>query len=175
MFTRTLLASAIGFAALTSPAHAGDCHNPDKSSSTVSADAPGNILDVAASAGQFKTLAAALSAAGFEESLSSDSEYTVFAPTDAAFAKLGKAKLDELLKPENRQTLRSILRYHIVKGRVSATDAVKAGAAKTRQGGEIEFSIRDGQLTVNKSNIVKTDIAASNGVIHVIDTVLLPS
>lgn len=132
------------------------------------------ILDVAANAGQFKTLAAAIEAAGFAESLRDGGPYTVFAPTDAAFAKLGDAKLAELLKPENRETLRTILRYHVVKGSVKAVDAVKAGKAKTREGGEVAFTIRDGRLVVNQSNVLNTDITASNGVIHVIDTVLIP-
>jgi uncharacterized surface protein with fasciclin (FAS1) repeats len=133
------------------------------------------ILDVAVNAGQFKTLTAAIEAAGFAESFRDGGPYTVFAPTDAAFAKLGDEKLSELLKPENREMLRSILRYHVVKGNVKAVDAVKAGKATTRQGGNVAFAIREGRLVVNQSTVLSTDIAASNGVIHVIDTVLLPS
>lgn len=187
MFAQLASAAALSVAAMfgTAIAMVGDCGEtkPAAPAQTVSLDqdvpaaashARGSILDVAASAGQFKTLAAAIEAAGFGESFRTGGPYTVFAPTDEAFAKLGEAKLAELLKPENRDTLRSILRYHVVKGSVKAVDAVKAGAARTRQGGEVAFAIRDGRLVVNQSNVVKTDIAASNGVIHVIDTVLLP-
>lgn len=188
MFTQLSSAAAAALAGLLGFALMGDCpqnatavSTADPAASVSLDDEPApqhgrrnSILDVAANAGQFKTLAAAIEAAGFAESLRTGGPYTVFAPTDEAFAKLGKEKLAELLEPENRDALRSILRYHVVKGNVKAVDAVKAGKAKTRQGGEVAFAIRDGRLVVNQSNVVKTDISATNGTIHVIDAVLLP-
>jgi uncharacterized surface protein with fasciclin (FAS1) repeats len=137
-------------------------------------DKVGNLAKVAKSAGQFKTLLAAAEAAGFTSDLADGGPYTILAPTDAAFAKLGDGKIAELLKPENRDTLRAILRYHVIKGEVNALDAIKAGKAATRNGAEVAFAIRDGKLLANSSTITATDIKASNGVIHVIDTVLLP-
>ncbi len=136
---------------------------------------PQNIVKVAANAGSFGTLLAAAQAAGFADDLAEGGPYTVLAPTDAAFAKLGENTIKDLLKPENRDKLRAILRYHVISGEVSAVDAVRAGTAETRQGGEVVFSIRNGKLFANDSAIVATDIKAENGVIHVIDTVLIPT
>lgn len=133
-----------------------------------------DIVDTAVSAGQFNTLAAALKAAGLVDTLKGAGPFTVFAPTDAAFAKLPKGTVEELLKPENKAKLTAILTYHVVPGKVMAADVVKVSDAKTVQGGSIKVKAAGGKVMVDNANVVKTDIAATNGVIHVIDTVLMP-
>jgi uncharacterized surface protein with fasciclin (FAS1) repeats len=132
-----------------------------------------DILQTATKAGAFKTLAAAIQAAGLIEALQAEGPFTVFAPTDEAFAALPAGTLDELLKPENRDKLTSILTYHVVPGRVYSDQALSAGAAKTLQKGKVRIAMSDGRAKVNNANLVKTDIETTNGVIHVIDTVLL--
>ncbi|KAB2646794.1 MAG: fasciclin domain-containing protein [Verrucomicrobia bacterium] len=132
-----------------------------------------NIVEVAAGAGQFKTLVAAVKAAGLAETLSGKGPFTVFAPTDEAFAKLPAGTVESLLKPENKEKLASILTYHVVAGKVMAAD-VKTMSAKTVNGKEAAIKVDGGKVTIGAANVVKTDVAASNGVIHVIDTVLLP-
>ena len=140
-----------------------------------SASAQGkDIVDTAVAAGQFTTLAAALKAAGLVETLKGTGPFTVFAPTDAAFAKLPKGTVEELLKPENRAKLTAILTYHVVSGKVMAADVVKVKDAKTIQGGSIMVNASGGKVMVDSANVVKADIGASNGVIHVVDTVLMP-
>ena len=140
-----------------------------------SAQAQGkDIVDTAVAAGQFNTLAAALKAAGLVDTLKGPGPFTVFAPTDEAFAKLPKGTVEELLKPENKAKLTAILTYHVVAGKVMAADVVKVTDAKTVQGGAIAVKTMGGKVMVDKANVVKTDIAASNGVIHVIDSVLMP-
>lgn len=137
--------------------------------------APKNdIASVAKAAGQFQTLLAAIDAAGLSEALAGDSPVTVFAPTDAAFKALPKGTVESLLKPENREKLAAILSLHAVKGKVSAGDALNAKRAESLSGGALEFGIVDGVFKVNGATIVKTDIECDNGVIHVIDAVLLP-
>lgn len=133
----------------------------------------GDIVDVAVGAGSFKTLVAAVKAGGLVETLKGPGPFTVFAPTDEAFAKLGDAAIADLLKPENKTKLVAILTYHVVPGKVMAADVVKLKEAKTVQGGVLKIDTTDG-VKVNSSKVVKTDIGASNGVIHVIDTVLIP-
>ncbi len=133
-----------------------------------------NIVETASAAGSFSTLLAAAKAAGLAELLGSEGPFTVLAPTDEAFEKLGAGTINMLLKPENKGKLAEVLKYHVIPGRIYANGAVTAGAAATAQGGEVVFSIRDGGLVVNGVSIVATDIDASNGVVHVIDTVLLP-
>lgn len=133
-----------------------------------------DIVDTAVAAGQFKTLAAALQAAGLVETLKGAGPFTVFAPTDEAFAKLPAGTVEDLLKPENKAKLTAILTYHVVPGKVMAADVVKVTEAKTVQGGSIKVSAMGGQVMVDNAHVVKTDIAASNGVIHVIDAVILP-
>ncbi|MDB4793039.1 fasciclin domain-containing protein [bacterium] len=133
-----------------------------------------DIVDTAVSAGSFKTLVAAVKAAGLVETLKGDGPFTVFAPTDDAFAKLPEDVLADLLKPENKDKLISILTYHVVPGAVYAKDALKAKSASTVQGGKLKIKKTENGAMVNKAKIVKTDIKASNGVIHVIDTVLIP-
>jgi uncharacterized surface protein with fasciclin (FAS1) repeats len=140
-----------------------------------SAQAQGkDIVDTAVAAGQFKTLAAALKAAGLIETLKGAGPFTVFAPTDEAFAKLPKGTVEELLKPENKAKLTAILTYHVVAGKVMAADVVKVKDAKTVQGGSVKVNAMGGKVMIDNATVVKTDIAASNGVIHVIDTVLMP-
>jgi uncharacterized surface protein with fasciclin (FAS1) repeats len=129
-----------------------------------------DIVDTAVGAGSFKTLAAALTAAGLVDTLKGKGPFTVFAPTDEAFAKIPKADLDALLKDKAKLT--SILTYHVVSGKVMAAD-VKAGKVKTVQGSELTISTTNG-VKVDNANVVKTDITADNGVIHVIDSVVMP-
>lgn len=133
------------------------------------------IPTVAANAGQFNTLLAAVQAAGLAEVLSGTGPFTVFAPTDEAFAKLPKGTLESLLKPENKQQLIDILKYHVVAGRVYSEGALAAKNAETLQGGSLTVTAKVNGAYVDKSKLLSTDIDASNGVIHVIDTVLLPS
>lgn len=133
-----------------------------------------DIVDTAIGAGQFKTLAAALQAAGLIETLKGNGPFTVFAPTDEAFAKLPKGTVEDLLKPENKAKLTAVLTYHVVPGKVMAADVVKVSEAKTVQGGSLKVKTAGGKVMIDNATVVKTDIAASNGVIHVIDTVVLP-
>lgn len=149
---KTLVASLLAFGALTT-AHAKD------------------IVDTAVAAGSFKTLATALQAAGLVDTLKGKGPFTVFAPTDEAFAKVPKAQLDALLKDKAKLT--AVLTYHVVPGKVMAAD-VKAGKVKTVQGGELTVSTTGG-VKVDAANVIKTDIVADNGVIHVIDAVVLPN
>jgi len=129
-----------------------------------------DIVDTAVGAGTFKTLAAALTAAGLVDTLKGKGPFTVFAPTDEAFAKIPKADLDALLKDKAKLT--AVLTYHVVSGKVMAAD-VKAGKVKTVQGSELTVTTTGG-VKVNNANVLKTDIVADNGVIHVIDTVVIP-
>ncbi|MDX1500272.1 MAG: fasciclin domain-containing protein [Woeseiaceae bacterium] len=133
-----------------------------------------NIVETAVSAGQFTTLAAALDAAGLVETLEGEGPFTVFAPTDAAFAKLPEGTIENLLKPENRDQLVAVLTYHVVPGKVKAAQVVELDKAKTVNGAEVRITVADNGVRVDDANVVKTDIDASNGVIHVIDTVILP-
>jgi uncharacterized surface protein with fasciclin (FAS1) repeats len=138
------------------------------------ADKPKDIVDTAVGAGSFKTLAAALKAADLVDALKGEGPFTVFAPTDEAFAKLPKETLESLLKPENKAKLAAILKYHVVSGNVMAKDVVKLTEAKTLEGSAAKVTVKDGKVWVDKAMVTKTDIVASNGVIHVIDTVILP-
>jgi uncharacterized surface protein with fasciclin (FAS1) repeats len=140
---------------------------------TATAAASKNIVETAVAAGSFKTLVAAVQAAGLAETLSGGN-FTVFAPTDEAFAKLPAGTLEMLLKPENKAKLAAILTYHVVPGTVKAADVVKLTNAGTVQGQRVDILAKDGTVTVDGAKVVKTDIACSNGVIHVIDTVILP-
>lgn len=133
-----------------------------------------DIVDTAVAAGDFKTLAAALQAAGLVDTLKGPGPFTVFAPTDEAFAKLPPGTVEDLLKPENKQKLISILTYHVVAGKVMAKDVVMLHDAKTLNGQDVNIMVEDGKVMVNNATVIKTDIQCTNGVIHVIDTVLLP-
>jgi uncharacterized surface protein with fasciclin (FAS1) repeats len=133
-----------------------------------------DIVDTAVAAGSFKTLAAALQAAGLVETLKGAGPFTVFAPTDEAFAKLPAGTVENLLKPENREKLRAVLTYHVVPGKVTAAQVAKLKTATTVQGSDVKIVTSGGKVKVENATVVKTDIAASNGVIHVIDTVIMP-
>lgn len=134
-----------------------------------------DIVDTAVGAGSFNTLVAAVKAAGLVETLKSPGPFTVFAPTDEAFAKLPAGTVESLLKPENKAKLVAILTYHVVPGKVMAADVVKLTGAKTVQGQKIDIKVADGKVMVDGATVVKTDIGTSNGVIHVIDSVILPA
>ena len=133
-----------------------------------------DIVDTAVDAGQFKTLGAALDAAGLIDTLKGNGPFTVFAPTDAAFAKLPPGTVENLLKPENKDQLVAILTYHVVSGKVMAVDVVKLKEAKTVNGKMIDIETKGDAVMVNDARVTATDIGASNGVIHVVDTVILP-
>ena len=157
------LAASLAVAPVPSPTHTGDAPRPRA-----------DIVDTAVAAGSFGTLVTAVQAAGLVDTLKSDGPFTVFAPTDDAFAKLDPAVLQLLLTPQGKDALTQVLTYHVVAGRVAAVDAIRAGEAATVEGDAVRFTIGDGQLKVNDSRVVANDLATSNGVIHVIDTVLLP-
>jgi uncharacterized surface protein with fasciclin (FAS1) repeats len=135
---------------------------------------PKDIVDIAVKAGTFTTLVAAVQAADLVDVLKGKGPFTVFAPTDEAFAKLDKATLEDLLKPENKEKLAAILTYHVVPGKVMAADVVGVTSAKTVQGQAITVKVEDDVVHIDNAKVVATDIEASNGVIHVIDTVILP-
>jgi uncharacterized surface protein with fasciclin (FAS1) repeats len=155
------LGASVVMASLSWSAIAGDMAKKD-------------IVDTAVSAGEFKTLATALQAAGLVDTLKGEGPFTVFAPTDAAFAKLPKGTVESLLKPENKEKLKSILTYHVVPGTAKASDVMALDEAKTVNGQAVQFEAKEGKVMVENAQVVKADIVASNGVIHVIDTVILP-
>ena len=146
---------------VAAPSFAGDMAKAD------------TVVGVAEKAGSFKTLVAALKAAGLVEILSSKGPFTVFAPTDEAFAKLPKGTVEDLLKPENKAKLTKILTYHVVPGKVTSKE-VKPGEVKTVEGKSLKVTVEKGMVMINDAMVVKVDVEASNGVIHVIDKVLLP-
>jgi transforming growth factor-beta-induced protein len=163
-------------AALAGPAAAGTAKTPSTKDATAAA-AKAKVTDIvstAVAAGNFKTLAAALQAAGLVETLQGKGPFTVFAPTDAAFAKLPAGTIEELLKPENKQKLTSILTYHVVAGKVMAKEVVGMTSAKTVNGQSLTVVAKDGKVSIDGATVVKADIDCSNGVIHVIDSVVLP-
>lgn len=133
-----------------------------------------NIVETAVSAGSFKTLTTALKAAGLVETLNGKGPFTVFAPTDEAFAKLPAGTVESLLEPANKQKLTAILTYHVVAGNVKAADVVKLSSAKTLNGQSVMIKTAGGKVFINDATVIKADIAATNGTIHVIDTVLMP-
>ena len=135
-----------------------------------------DIVDTAVGAGSFKTLAAALQAAGLVDVLKGEGPFTVMAPTDEAFAKLPEGTLESLLKPENKEKLVAILTYHVIPGRAMATDVVKLNGktVKTVEGNAAKIEVRNGNVMIDGAKVIKTDILCSNGVIHVIDSVILP-
>ncbi|MGI9203813.1 MAG: fasciclin domain-containing protein [Woeseiaceae bacterium] len=136
--------------------------------------AQGDIVDVAVSAGQFNTLAAALEAADLVATLQGEGPFTVFAPTDEAFAALPAGTVETLLKPENRDQLISILTYHVVAGKVMAADVVSLNEAETVNGSDVAIKVVDGNVLINDATVVAADVEASNGVIHVVNKVILP-
>jgi uncharacterized surface protein with fasciclin (FAS1) repeats len=133
-----------------------------------------DIVATAVAAGSFKTLAAALQAAGLVDTLKGAGPFTVFAPTDEAFAKLPAGTVENLLKPENKAKLQAVLTYHVVPGRVTASEVAKLSSAKTVNGQAVTVAASTGAVMVDQAKVTKADVMASNGVIHVIDTVLLP-
>lgn len=143
-------------------------------SSTKKMMAEKNIVETAMAAEGFTTLVAAVKAAGLVDALTGEGPLTVLAPTDAAFAKLPKGTVEDLLKPENKAKLVAVLTYHVIKGKVPAATVVTLDSAPTLQGSNVEIKTEAGGVMVNNAKVVKTDIMCSNGVIHVIDTVLLP-
>ena len=142
---------------------------------TGAATADNDIVDTAVAAGSFETLAKALQAADLVDTLKGAGPFTVFAPTDEAFAKLPAGTLEALLKPENKSKLQRILTSHVVAGNVRAADAVKINSAKAVSGDTLTIASHDGGVTVEGAKVVKTDIATTNGVIHVINSVILPN
>jgi uncharacterized surface protein with fasciclin (FAS1) repeats len=162
MLKRTLLAAA-ALAAFGLPAPARAETHPSK-----------DIVDTAVAAGSFKTLATALQAAGLVETLKGPGPYTVFAPTDAAFAALPAGTVESLLKPENRDQLVSILTYHVVPGRVTANEVATMDTAASVQGGNLRIRVDGGSVAINDARVIAADVMAGNGVIHVIDKVLMP-
>ena len=133
-----------------------------------------DLVDTAIGAGSFKTLVAAVTAAGLVETLRGEGPFTVFAPTDEAFAKLPAGTVESLLLPESKEKLIAVLTYHVVAGKVLASDVVKLKSAKTVNGKEVSIKVSDKGVMVDAAKVVTTDIEASNGVIHVIDSVILP-
>ncbi|MFA0234587.1 fasciclin domain-containing protein [Vibrio sp. 10N.222.55.C7] len=133
-----------------------------------------DIVDMAAGNGSFNTLVAAVKAAGLVETLKGDGPFTVFAPTDEAFAALPEGTVDMLLKPENKDKLIAVLTYHVVPGKIMASEVMKLDSAVTVQGEAVMVGIDHGNVMINKAQVVMADVEASNGVIHVIDAVLLP-
>ncbi|MGB2960364.1 MAG: fasciclin domain-containing protein [Bacteroidota bacterium] len=159
--SKALLAIAIVSAMFASQTVAGD-HKSNKK----------DIVETAVAAGSFNTLATALTKAGLVETLKSDGPFTVFAPTDEAFAKIPKSTLTALLN--DKEQLTKVLLYHVVSGEVMSSDVAKIKSAKTVEGSKVSISVEDGTVMVDKAKVVKVDIEASNGIIHVIDSVLLP-
>lgn len=147
---------------------------PQKAQAQTAAPAPKDIVDTAVAAGSFNTLAAALKAAGLVDTLKGAGPFTVFAPTDEAFAKLPAGTVESLLKPENKEKLVGVLTYHVVPAKAMAADVKDGASYKTVQGKELKATVKDGKVTIGGANVAKADVVASNGVIHVIDTVLLP-
>lgn len=163
----TLTIAFMGIAALAPLSAAAGGH-------AAKAAAPKDIVDTAVAAGQFTTLAAALKAAGLIDALKGDGPFTVFAPTDAAFAKLPAGTVDNLLKPENVDELKSVLTYHVVPGKIMAADIGSKARPTTLQGATVDVMSGTGGVTINDASVTSADIEASNGVIHVIDSVILP-
>jgi uncharacterized surface protein with fasciclin (FAS1) repeats len=161
------MALALGLAAPA--AVAGDYASKPKP-----AQARGDIVDTAVAAGQFQTLAAALQAAGLVDVLKGNTQFTVFAPTDAAFAALPAGTVESLLLPENKDQLIAILTYHVVPGRYPAGRVVQLDSATTVNGADVDITVSGGSVMVDGANVTLADVMATNGVIHVIDKVLIP-
>jgi uncharacterized surface protein with fasciclin (FAS1) repeats len=168
-FTAAALAMMISFGAVASAQH-----SDAKPAAAVENAAQKDIVETAVAAGSFKTLVAAVQAADLGATLKGEGPFTVFAPTDQAFAKLPKEAVADLLKPENKKKLQEVLTYHVVPGKVDAAAASKLTSAKTVNGQVLPIKAEDGSVYVGGAKVVKADIMASNGVIHVIDTVLMP-
>lgn len=166
------LASFFSFSTLITGCMHGD-HTAEKATDKMTHHTQ-DIVDTAVGAGSFNTLVAAVKAADLVDTLKSDGPFTVFAPTDEAFGKLPAGTLDDLLKPENKVKLQSILTYHVVPGKVMAKDVVTLTEAKTVNGQSVGISVVSGAVMVDNAKVIQTDIACTNGVIHVINSVILP-
>lgn len=164
MYLRLLATALVGVATLTATVAAAQ--SAPRRAPTA------DLVETAVAAGSFTTLAAALQAAGLVDVLKGDGPFTVFAPTDAAFAKLPAGTVEALLKDKAKLT--AILTYHVVPGNVKAADVVKLTGARTVQGQEVAITVRNGKVMINNATVTQTDIVARNGTIHVIDTVILP-
>jgi uncharacterized surface protein with fasciclin (FAS1) repeats len=180
MNLRTLLTATLTLALplglLATPAHAESACSSKAKAAAASSEAeskPKDIVDTAVAAGSFKTLAAALGAAGLVEALKGEGPFTVFAPTDAAFEKLPAGTVESLLKPENKEKLVAILKYHVVSGKVMAADVVGLKKATTLSGKDVKIDTKSG-VVVGGAKVSATDSVASNGVIHVVDSVMMP-
>lgn len=176
--TRNLfaLAAVAAFLAGSAPADANHCatHSSSSKSAGYGKSDRASIVETAVAAGSFQTLTTALQEAGLVEALSGKGPFTVFAPTDEAFAKLPKGTVEELLKEENRERLVSVLTYHVAAAKLKADKVTATSGTETLNGQKLEFTTKDDAVMVNGARVVKADILCSNGVIHVIDTVLLP-
>ena len=166
------MAALLAAVTITPSLFAGEC-SANKTASAANCSAEKDIVAVAAGADNFKTLVAAVKAAGLVETLQGTGPFTVFAPTDEAFAKLPAGTVENLLKPENKDKLIAILKYHVIPGKVLAAD-VKTMEVKTVEGQNVKLVVSAEGVTVDKAKVVKTDVMAENGVIHVIDTVIIP-
>ena len=171
-FVRMTAAVIVGMALA---AGATVAETPSKSTVQLAAATDKTVVETALAAGQFKTLTAAINAAGLSETLKGPGPFTLFAPTDAAFAKLPAGTVENLLKPENRDQLAAILTYHVVPGMVTAAEVTQLDEVKTANGQKIDIRASGGTVMVNNAKVITTDIPASNGIIHVIDTVMLPT
>lgn len=182
MKTSNLILTALALTAtilMSSSAQAGSCssdkdHAHAENASLTTTASNGTIVDTAVEAGTFKTLVAAVQAAGLVETLNGDGPFTVFAPTDEAFAKLPAGTVEELLKPENKDKLVAVLTYHVVPGKVMASDVVKLNEAKTVQGQDVQIRTSNGKVMIDGAQVIQADVETSNGVIHVIDAVIIP-
>jgi uncharacterized surface protein with fasciclin (FAS1) repeats len=184
MYRRNLITmTAMAAAALTlaMPATASNCSSGHETKAHTHAEKvmteakqTMTIVETAVAAGSFKTLVAAVQAADLVDVLQGDGPFTVFAPTDEAFAKLPEGTIADLLKPENKEKLQAILTYHVVAGKVTSEDVVALESAKTVQGQDIDINVEDGAVMIDNAMVTQVDITASNGVIHVIDNVILP-
>lgn len=172
----TALGLSLGCATSPDPATADNASNADAPTEQAPAESTesSDIVDTAVAAGSFETLVAAVKAADMVDVLKGDGPFTVFAPTDEAFAKLPAGTLDDLLKPENKAKLQAILKYHVVAGKVSSKQVVTMSDAETVEGSKIMIEASDAGVKINEANVIKADIDCTNGVIHVIDSVILP-
>jgi uncharacterized surface protein with fasciclin (FAS1) repeats len=169
----TLLTMALTITLLPA-ATLADCGSPHGTSAKAASMKP-DIVDTAVAAGSFQTLAAALQAAGLVDALKGEGPFTVFAPTDEAFARLPKGTVEELLKPENKDKLVSILSYHVVPGELDAAQVIKLKQAKALSGESLSIRVEKEEVRIQDAKVTQADIVCGNGIIHVIDTVLLPN
>jgi uncharacterized surface protein with fasciclin (FAS1) repeats len=172
MKAKLVTIAALGFGLFSATSLTAEHHGDKKEK--MEAKAEKNLVEVAVGNEDFTTLVAAVKAAGLAEVLSGEGPFTVFAPTNEAFEKLPEGTVETLLKPENKEKLASILKYHVVSGKVMAAD-VKTMEVETVEGSKADVKVEDGKVTIDGANVVATDVKASNGVIHVIDAVIMPA